>query len=151
MTFAQIVFAIFFPYSDHANILLDPRNDSFWKREGQLLYAFIIVGLLALLFTWILQVSLNCYQYFASRAAEKQMKNSRPPLPLVLPQNQTTATTGEPGKNKNETSVPANGKPNGNSSSSSNPQSFRNPNFSWSDDEEEVFPPKKQSGEPAIV
>lgn len=205
------------------------------------LYAFVIVGLFALLFTWILQVSLNCYQYFASRAAEKQMKNSRPviifsnylyviemenkklnrnqinryseslqcssvnmsqfsfgdimtlhkvcisvdfsllyefvaftskshdifilqraiflsfpiickfqPLPLVLPQNQTNATTGEPAKNKNGASVPASGKPNG-KNSSSNPQSFGNPNFSWSDDEEEVFPPKKQSGEPAIV
>uniref|UniRef100_A0A1I7XTY9 Uncharacterized protein n=1 Tax=Heterorhabditis bacteriophora TaxID=37862 RepID=A0A1I7XTY9_HETBA len=166
----QIVFCVFAPYSTYAEQFFLDKKYSTWHREKMCefcnsaknsynvgpkflncqcfsfrlsyfcsfkykcksLYILVLTVLafvvtLTTMIAWCLNVGLACYQYFEDRNAERKTKANRPRIdqlpPLVQLPNVQPVLNREPVK------------------------SFPNPNYSVSDEEDEVFQKKVSAAE----
>uniref|UniRef100_A0A8R1HQT3 DDE_3 domain-containing protein n=2 Tax=Caenorhabditis japonica TaxID=281687 RepID=A0A8R1HQT3_CAEJA len=112
----QIVFIIVFPYSERAMHLFGFQDTTdFFLREKIALTVLSVFATITTVAGWFLHVGLTCYVYFQSRNRERLVKasanNARPPM--VIP----TVSPQQPAKRVED--------------------SFPNPNFTISDDEQD--------------
>ncbi|EYC00538.1 hypothetical protein Y032_0115g523 [Ancylostoma ceylanicum] len=125
--FCQILFCVLAPYSSLAEQFFSDAGKYYtlMQREARLLSVFVTVGLFTFVAGWFLNVALATYQYFDYLAMKKTRRVGRAnneQLPVLVQQD---ALPPQP-------PAPA--------------QSFPNPNFGNSDDEDEVFQKSQKPG-----
>ncbi|RCN38208.1 hypothetical protein ANCCAN_15874 [Ancylostoma caninum] len=123
--FFQLLFCALVPYSSLAEQFFSDGHYTLVEREKKLLSILITVGLFTFVAGWFLRVALATYQYFDYMSMKKARRAGRAnneQLPALVQQD---ALPPQP-------PAPA--------------QSFPNPNFGNSDDEDEVFQKSQRPG-----
>ncbi|KAL6722781.1 hypothetical protein Aduo_017870 [Ancylostoma duodenale] len=123
--FFQLLFCALVPYSSLAEQFFSDGHYTLVQREKKLLSILITVGLFTFVAGWFLRVALATYQYFDYMSMKKTRRAGRAnneQLPVLVQQD---ALPPQP-------PAPA--------------QSFPNPNYGNSDDEDEVFQKSQKPG-----